>query len=215
MGLKRTRIDGLWFWNAYQPERGIDFNGWWWQHAAGGLLFDPMPLAGPELEQVRAGGGVRWILLTNASHLRAAPALKQAFGAALLAPAAERALFGEAAPQVDVWYESASELPAELRGELEPFPIRGGKTPCEFAFHLVPLRALLFGDIVRSERTGLLTLLGDDKLSDRGAVVQAVRQLASLRFEAVLIGDGDPIFCGAREAYLELLAGLAGSPAVP
>jgi len=90
-------------------------------------------------------------------------------------------------------------------------PVRGGKSECEMALYLAPLRALVFGDVVRSDVSGRLTLLPDGKLSDKGAVLDSLRRAIPLSFEAILIGDGDCVFQDARETFFRMLDALAGT----
>jgi glyoxylase-like metal-dependent hydrolase (beta-lactamase superfamily II) len=210
--MKTTRLRGVRTWGRFQADRGIDFNGFVLVDedgtAGGNLLIDPMGIDDAERKALGEVGGVRWIVLSNADHLRAAVELKREFGARLVAPAAERGRFGEAAAHVDDWFSVQDDLPAEVATRLVACPVRGGKSPVEFAFHLPEQRALYFGDIVRSHDVGSLRLLPDAKLADRAQVVADLRPLAELDFDAVLLGDGDSILFRGREAYAELLAAL-------
>ena len=193
--MKKTRLDNLYYWARYQADRAIDFNGFFWKHAEGGILIDPMPLESAELDQLDELGGAKWILISNADHLRAAPELKERLGATLLAPAGDRDRFGEQADCVDSWFESSVDLPAGIDVHWIP----GGKSPVEPFFYLTPLRALLFADVVRSHVSGELMLLPDAKLQNRAAVIAALDCLATFEPEAVLLGDGDCLFHGAQE----------------
>lgn len=203
--MKNTRLEGLSYWGQYQPERRIDFNGFHWASPVGGLAIDPMALDAAGLAELGERGGLRWIVTTNAEHLRAAPALKEAFGAQLLAPAEERARLGESAALVDAWFEGNADLPEELQRVLEVYPLRGGKSPMEPALYLKPLQAVYFADLVRCHESGRLRLLPDEKISDRAAVLVSLRALEELELQAVLLGDGDGIYNGAAAAFEELL----------
>ncbi len=90
-------------------------------------------------------------------------------------------------------------------------PVRGGKTPGEAILYLKPLKALLFGDIVRSNASGRLELLPDAKLSDKQAVLDSLRRVIPLPFKAILLGDGDPVFQDARESFFRMLDELPGT----
>lgn len=202
--MKSTRLTGLHYWSEYQADRRIDFNGWFWERDGGNVVIDPMPLDADGLAFVRERGGARWILVTSAEHLRAAPELSAALDAETLAPAAERGRFGDGANAVHGWFEVPNGLPNALADDLEVFGLRGGKSPMEPCFHLRSHGALYFGDLVRSHVSGNLCLLPEPKLTDRGAVVDSLRELASLAPEAILLGDGDPILRGAGEAWRAL-----------
>ena len=206
--MKSTRIAGLHYWGEFQADRRIDFNGWFWERSGGNVLIDPMPLDEAGVAFLRERGGVQWILVNNADHLRAAALLGRDLDAELIAPAAERERLGEAAMSVRHWFETAADLPGGLADEVEVVPLAGGKSPMEPAFHLKPLSALYFGDLVRSHETGALRLLPDPKISDRAAVVASLQPLKGATPDAILLGDGDPILSGAAGALESLLGSL-------
>lgn len=206
---KQTCLPGISYWSRPQPERGIDFNAFLWTRPAGNVLIDPLELDGPEFEALRAAGGARWILLTNFDHLRAAPALRAALGAKVLAPREERERFGREALQVDHWYADAQDLPGGLADEVQVFALRGGKSAYEAALYLAAPRALVFGDLVRCHRSGELRLLPEGKLADRGAALESLQPLRELDLSAVLLGDGDSFFHAGAQALEALLAGQA------
>ncbi|MEZ5988389.1 MAG: cupin domain-containing protein [Planctomycetota bacterium] len=209
--MKTTRLPGLLSWSLFQPDRGIDFNGFFWRRpeGRGGLMIDPLALDEAGLATVREAGGVADVLVTNFDHLRAAPALKEAFGARVLAPAEERERFGDRAGVVDAWF--GDELPEDLRADVQVFPIRGGKSPVEAALYLRPLKALYFSDLVRSHASGALILMKDEKLADKQRVLDDLRRVLPLPFEAVLLGDGDCVWTGARDALCGFLEALPGT----
>jgi glyoxylase-like metal-dependent hydrolase (beta-lactamase superfamily II) len=204
--MKNTRLEGLQVWNEFQSERAIDFNGYVWHGPAGGLLIDPMPLEAEDIETIKSRGEVRWILVTSAEHMRASAELARAFGAQVLAVSQERERFGDAAEQVDHWFANHSELPDELGAVVDIIELRGGKSPMEPALYLKPLKAIYFGDLVRSHVSGVLRLLPPEKLQDAQQVASSLTQLADLDVEAVLLGDGDSLYTGARQALNDLLA---------
>lgn len=206
--MKQTILPGVSYWSRFQPDRGIDFNGFHWRRDGGGVLIDPMETSQAELAALRERGGADWILLTSHDHLRATPALKRTCDAAVAAPAGDRERFGDDAALVDVWFESSADLPPALHGAVDVHPLRGGKSAVEPAFFLRGPDALLFGDLVRSHVSGALNLLPDAKLADRAAVVESLRPLRDVPARAILLGDGDNLFRGAREAFAELLDGL-------
>lgn len=206
--LKKTSLPGLSYWSRPQPERGIDFNGFLWVRPTGNVLIDPLELDAQEVEALRREGGASWILLTNFDHLRAAPALRAALGAQVLAPAEERARFGREAAQVDQWYEQQRDLPADLSDELQVFALRGGKSAFEAAFYLEAARTLIFGDLVRCHLSGALRLLPDEKLADRRAAIESLLPLRELDVRAVLLGDGDCFFHAGDRALAQLFIDL-------
>lgn len=209
--MKDTLLDGLFAYSAWQPDRRIDFSSFFWARPAGGVLIDPLPLSDAQREFVAARGGVASILLTNADHWRATSELRGALGARVLAPAGDREALGERAAEVDAFYEGRSSLPDGLDAEVDVRWVRGGKTPAEAVLYLEPLRALVFGDIVRSHVSGRLMLLPEAKLTDRAQAVRDVLALRDINQHAVLLGDGDSLWTGARSAFLEFLRDLGAS----
>jgi glyoxylase-like metal-dependent hydrolase (beta-lactamase superfamily II) len=203
--MKDTILPGLHTWSQFQDMRRVDFNGFFWARPEGGLLVDPMPMGEDQLRFVDEHGGARWILLTNADHWRASSELKARFGAAVFAPEGDHAWLGDRGEEVDGWYADRGQLPAGLREVVEVHWVRGGKTPAEAVLYLEPLRALLFGDVVRSDRCGALRLLPDDKIADREQVVADLMALRDVNQQAVLLGDGDSLWTGARSAFLDFL----------
>ena len=203
--MKATRHADLFTWNVYQPDRRIDFNGFYWRRHGGGVLIDPMPLSADSLDWLAGQAGtVRFVILTNADHLRAGVELRDEFGARLIAPGCDRELLPNC---IDAWYDEKTPLPPELG--IDAHWVHGGKTEAEAVLHIPKLDALLFGDIVRSHESGVLRLLPSAKIRDRTRVCKDLRALAVLSFSCVLLGDGDSLFTGAPAAFERLLASLS------
>lgn len=207
--MKTTRLPGLHYWSVYQPDRRIDFNGFFIEGLAGGALIDPLPLSPAQLEFVRSRGGARWILLTNADHWRDSVALKRELGARLCAPAAERERLGPRAAEVSDWFAPDQPLPAELANGLEVHWLAGGKSPTEAVFVAKRQNAVFFGDAVRSHESGALRLLPPEKLSAPADLRRDLLPLLARPFEAVLLGDGDNLLTGAPQALASLSQRLA------
>lgn len=206
--MKSTCLPDLYYASVYQADRRIDFNGFLWKRPEGNVLFDPMPLTPDQLEFVREQGGARWILVSSVEHLRAAPELSELLGAEIVAPESERTRLGELASVVSHWFDGRDTLPGGLGAELAVHWLGGGKSEAEPVFVIEPMRAAIFGDLVRSHESGRLRLLPDPKLSDRERAIADVRALG-VDFDAVLLGDGDCIFRDASAALRQLHADLA------
>jgi hypothetical protein len=182
--VKRLHRDDLYGWSRFQDHIDLDFNGFALVRPAGNLLIDPMPLSPHDLEQLRALGGVAWIVLTNSYHVRDAQRLADAFGARIAGPAQERAGFPIACAR---WLKDGDELtPGLVAYELD-----GSKTPGELAL-VLDETTLISGDLIRAHRPGALQLLAADKLKDVPAVHSSLRRLLARapKIEAVLVGDG-------------------------
>ena len=83
--------------------------------------------------------------------------------------------------------------------------VAGSKTPGELALVLEGT-TLITGDLVRAHEGGRLCLLPDAKLGDGAAARASARRLAALPgIEAVIVGDGWPVFRHGAEALRELV----------
>jgi glyoxylase-like metal-dependent hydrolase (beta-lactamase superfamily II) len=117
--------------------------------------------------------------------------------AALGGRAAERATFPFPCQR---WLADGDELVPGLRA----LALDGSKTPGELAL-LLEGRTLVTGDLVRAHQAGSLMILPDAKLADRAAALRSLRRLADLPdVDAVLVGDGWPVFHGGGRLLREL-----------
>ena len=85
------------------------------------------------------------------------------------------------------------------------------KLPFLYISHLFLLEntTLITGDLIRAHEGGKLCMLPDVKLKDRQAAVASVKRMASLEnIQAVLPGDGWPIFSQGKEALNQLAASI-------
>ena len=66
---------------------------------------------------------------------------------------------------------------------------------------------LITGDLIRAHEGGALCLLPDKKLSDKRKAIASVRRVAALpELQALLPGDGWPVFRNAKAVLDELLS---------
>lgn len=192
------RVD-LRMWSVFDQSRDVDFNSLVWCRDGGNVLVDPLPLSAADLAQLEELGGASVVVITNSDHVRDAAELARRFGAELAGPAAERDTFPFAC---DRWLRDGDEA----RPGLRVFEMEGSKTPGELAL-LLDESTLITGDLVRGQRGGSLNLLPDAKLADKAAALSSVRRLAELpKVDAVLVGDGWPLFAGGRGCLARLLA---------
>ena len=88
------------------------------------------------------------------------------------------------------------------------FAVDGSKTPGGRAC-LLENTTRITGDRIRTHEEGKLCMLPDAKLKDRQAAVASVKKMASLEnIQAVLPGDGCPIFSQGKEALNQLAASI-------
>jgi hypothetical protein len=199
--MKRLHRPDLFTWSVYDEGQQVDFNGFLWKRDGGNVVIDPVPLAAPDWKHLDELGGAAWILLTNSSHVRAAPEVAVRTGARLLGPAGEREGFPLACER---WVADGDEPVAGLVVR----ELHGSKTEGELGLAIEETTAV-FGDLVRAHRAGALMLLRREKLRDPARAVESVRRFRGLhpRVEHVLVGDGWCAFRNGGVLLDELLGG--------
>jgi len=195
--MKRTHREDLWCWSRFDEARDMDFNSLFWVRRFGNVAVDPLPLSEHDRAQIRREGGIATIVVTNSDHARAAASLADEFGAELVGPRAERDRFPVPCHR---WLGEGDQVVAGLR----VLEVHGSKTPGELAL-LLEDTTLITGDLVRAPRGGRLDLLPNAKLADRNAALAFLRRLEEMPIEAVLVGDGWPLFSGGAAALSALL----------
>ena len=199
--MKLLHRSDLFSWSAFDEGKNVDFNGTLWVREGGNIVIDPMPMSDHDRRHLADLGGVAWIIMTNSDHTRWGKELAEETGAQLAAPSAERAAWPY---ECDAWLATGDTLVAGL----QILEMQGSKTPGELAL-IIDGHTLVTGDLVRAHRGGRLMILPDPKLADRGAAVESVRKLAAIDgIEAVLVGDGWPVFRDGQERLKELAATL-------
>ncbi len=197
--MKALHRPDLFGWSAFDAARDLDFHSTLWVRDGGNVLVDPLPLSDHDAAHLERLGGAAWIVITNSDHVRGAPAIAARFGARVAGPAAERAGFPI---PCDRWLGDGEEVVPGLTA----LALDGSKTPGELAL-LLEGTTLLTGDLVRAHRAGALALLPDGKLREKASAIASLRRLVALRgVEAVLVGDGWPVFRDGHTRLAELLA---------
>jgi hypothetical protein len=197
--MKRLHRPDLFCWSAFHPPLNVDFNGFAWIRPDGNVLIDPLPMSAHDLAHLRELGGAKWIVLTNANHVRGAAELAGELGASLLGPQAEQSTFPL---RCAGWLADADSTLTGMR----VLALEGSKTPGELALVLGE-DTLITGDLVRAHCGGSLMMLGAAQgLKDRVAAVASIRRLAALPgIEHVLVGDGWHTFHDGRRQLALLL----------
>jgi hypothetical protein len=197
--MKALHRSDLFGWSQFDLARNLDFHGVAWIRPDGNVLIDPLPMSEHDLAHLDSLGGASFIVITNSDHTRAATDLAKRFGASLCGPAAERESFPLPCAR---WLDDREELVPGLRVRT----LAGSKTPGELALVLEDT-TLIAGDMLRGHVAGKLNLLPDAKLSDRAAALASVARLVSEhpRLDAVLVGDGWPVFRDGLARLRELI----------
>jgi len=199
--MKRLHRPDIFGWSEFNEDRNIDFHSVLWVRPEGNVVIDPLALSEHDEAHLRELGGVAWIVITNSDHVRDSGRLAERMGAQLVGPSQEAANFPL---QCARWLIDGDEVvPGMTALELE-----GSKTPGELAL-LLAGSTLITGDLIRAHQGGALCLLPDQKLSDRSKAIASVRRLTLLpELDALLPGDGWPVFRDAKFLLQEMLAGV-------
>jgi hypothetical protein len=224
--MKQLHKSNLWSWSLFNEERNLDFHSVFWARGqssgpgypggpAGNVVIDPLPLSDHDAAHVARLGGVTDIIVTNSDHARAASALRQQLAAAGsgAVPSAAVRLWGPALEPAFLAELGARPLRPEheLGAQLQVVELQGSKTPGELCL-ILEGDTLVAGDLLRGHRAGRLNLLPDPKLADKALAIASLERLARLeQLEAVLVGDGWPVFRGGAAALQELLREARGS----
>jgi len=191
----------LFSWSVFDEERNLDFNSWLWVRSGGNVLIDPLPMSRHDRNHLESLGGVEFIIITNSDHCRDAKKIANEAGATLCGPNQEKADFPITCER---WLQNGEEIvPGLVVIELE-----GSKTAGELAL-VLEYSTLITGDMIRCHQAGTLCLLPAGKLNDEEKAIESLKRLAIIPgIEAVLPGDGWPIFNHGTEALQRLVASL-------
>ena len=186
-------------WPWFSQPHGYNFNGWLVRHPEGNLCIDPVEPTAEVLDEL-ARQGVSRILLTNRNHVRAANQVR----------ARTRARTAIRPDDAAYARGQKAEVDAELRAgeKIGPLVVVGvpGKSPGEVALHWPERRLLFVGDAVIGNPPGRCSLLPERVMDDPARLRASVQQLLELDFDALLVGDGEPILQRAKERLRELVA---------
>jgi len=200
--MKKLHRPDLYGYSQFNEERNIDFHSVLWVRPAGNILIDPLPLSAHDVAHLDALGGVKTIVITTSDHVRDAHDIAAHYHAEIHGPDGERETFPVFCQR---WLEDNDEVVPGLR----VFAMRGSKTPGELAL-LLEENTLITGDLIRAHEGGRLCLLPDAKLKDRNAAVASIKRLAGLaHIQAVLVGDGWPVFRDGGKVLRELADSLS------
>ena len=197
--MKRLKFEGFYSWSVFNEEKQLDFNGHLWVRPEGNVMIDPVPMGAGDRAQLAELGGATTIVLTNRDHDRQAVEFKEQLGAQLVAHVTEAPHF---AFPIDRKVVDGEEIVPDLR----VLHLEHGKSPGEIALIGRGGQVAFIGDFVWGMPAGELSLGAPHMVSDHAqALLQLRKMLAIGPLDALLVGDGDSIYTGAREALLTLL----------
>lgn len=191
----------MWSWSAWQPDRNLDFNGFFIETDEGNLVVDPIAPDDALLDALRSRG-VAAVVVTNRDHERGTAAVAAATGAAILASTLD-------APELHVKVDRTL-VPGDVVHGWTILGFEGLKTAGEIALYDRGRRAAIVGDAIWGTPAGALTLMPDAKLQDPGKAALSLRALRGLPLDHLLVGDGACIFGNAYTALNAMFAARNG-----
>jgi glyoxylase-like metal-dependent hydrolase (beta-lactamase superfamily II) len=193
-----TIAEGIRTWSWFSTPHGYNFNGLLIAHPQGNICIDPVEASSADFEEIVRAHPTR-VLLTNRNHVRAANRVREQSGARVAIHPAD-------APHAR---SQGAVIDDELRvGErVGPLVVVGvsGKSPGEVALHWPERKILIVGDAVIGNPPGGCGLLREQVMDDPAGLRESVRNLLSLDFETLLVGDGVSILSGAKERLRDLV----------
>ena len=196
--MKLLHKNNLFCWTQFDENRNIDFHSYLWIRPEGNVIFDPLPLTSHDENHLNALGNVSYIIISNSDHIRNAEVLAEQTGAEIWGPVGEKASFPIKCAK---WL---SESKSVIDG-LDVYSLNGSKTEGELAF-IVEGHTLITGDLIRAHSGGKLCMIPDAKLKDVKQARASVKRLALIKgIDAILPGDGWPVFNNGEQALLSLV----------
>lgn len=187
-------LPGIWQWSWFSQEKQLDFNGHLLSIGEHRVLIDPPLLTAEDMAQVKKGGQVDYILLTNRDHEREAAAYQREFGCQLMLSDAD-------APQMTIKADKTYKDGELLPGGIWVIHLKDQKSPGESAMFIQQGRGILIvGDALIGKPPGSLAMLSTEKYADAGRAREGLRRLLKYNFDTILVGDGTSILSGAKQA---------------
>ncbi len=199
--MKSLHKNNLFCWSQFDEDRNIDFHSYLWVRAEGNVVFDPLPLTQHDEDHLNSLGNVSHIFISNSDHIRNTEEFSEKMGAEIWGPAGEKESFPI---KCDQWLVDSKGL---LEG-LDVYSLSGSKTDGELAF-VIEGETLITGDLIRAHRGGQLCMLPEAKLNNLGEAIKSVQKIACIQgINAILPGDGWPVFRNGEQALSELVASI-------
>lgn len=192
-------LPGIAQWSWFSQEKQLDFNGLFLTLGEHRILVDPPPMAPDEISDVKRGGALDYIIVTNRDHAREAATYQVEFNCQLQVPEPD-------APQMELKPTKTFKDGELLPGGIWVVHLRDQKSPGESALFIQQGKGvLIIGDALIGKPAGSLSLLPAEKYADRTKAREGLRRLLKYNFDAILVGDGASILTGAKQAVEQVL----------
>lgn len=187
-------LPGIWQWSWFSDEKKLDFNGLLLTVGEHHVLVDPPPMTADTMAQIRTGGQVDYILITNRDHAREAVTYQKEFRCQVLVPEVD-------APQMEIKADKTYQDGELLPGGIWIVHLKDQKSPGECALFLQQGKGVMIvGDALIGKTPGTLAMLPAEKYADAAKARQGLRRLLNYNFDTILVGDGSSIMTGAKQA---------------
>lgn len=164
-------LPGIWQWSWFSEQKQLDFNGHLLGVGEHRIVVDPPPLTQPDMAQIKQGGQVDYILLTNRDHAREAAAYKKEFGCQVFVPEKDAV---EMEVNADKTYKDGELLP----GGIWAVHLADQKSLGECALFLQQDKGIMIvGDALIGKPSGSVSLLPPDKYADVNKAREGLRRL--------------------------------------
>ena len=192
-------IPGIYTWSWLSPRHGYNFNGYAFMSGDGLIVIDPAVMEDADVNGLLKLGTPAHILLTNKDHERLAYELRDRFGAPIYINEKD-STFLKYSPNHT--FSDGEVLPGGLRAINVP----DNKSPGETALLLSEGEGILFiGDAIIGWPNGEFSLLPADKYKDPNKTKESISVLLDYDYDIVLVGDGESILEGGKEAVSRFL----------
>jgi len=190
---------GMWEWSWFSEEKQIDFNGHLLGVGEHRILVDPPPLSSTDLAQVRQGGAIDYILISNRDHVREAQTYQQEFQCQVYVPEPDA---GEMAIQADKTFKDGELLP----GGIWVVNLQGQKSAGESALFIQQGKGIMIvGDALLGKPAGQVSLLPPEKYQSVDAAREGLQRLLKYQFDMLLVGDGTSVMTDAKSVVEKAL----------
>ncbi|MEK6525822.1 MAG: hypothetical protein AABZ22_03025 [Nitrospirota bacterium] len=187
-------LPGIWQWSWFSDEKKLDFNGLLLTVGEHHVLVDPPPMTADTMAQIRTGGQVDYILITNRDHAREAVTYQKEFRCQVLVPEVD-------APQMEIKADKTYKDGELLPGGIWIVHLKDQKSPGECALFLQQGKGVMIvGDALIGKTPGTLAMLPAEKYADAAKARQGLRRLLNYNFDTILVGDGSSIMTGAKQS---------------